>query len=126
MISHIDHLVLTVRSLDAACSFYERVLKFTRSDAPGKPTALHFGACKVNVHEVGHTFEPKAAAPTVGAADFCLITEESLDAIAQQLKTENVRIEVGPVERNGARGPMTSLYFRDPDGNLVEVSRYPR
>src|SRR5689334_23770862 len=124
MISHIDHLVLTVRSLEASCSFYERVLKFTRFDTPGKPTALHFGTCKINLHEIDHTFEPKAQAPTAGSADFCLVTDESLDDIAQHLRAENVRIEVGPVERNGARGPMTSLYFRDPDGNLVEVSRY--
>jgi catechol 2,3-dioxygenase-like lactoylglutathione lyase family enzyme len=70
MISHIDHLVLTVRSLEATCSFYERVLKFRRLDALGMPTALHFGTCKINVHEVEHTFEAKATTPTPGAADF--------------------------------------------------------
>jgi catechol 2,3-dioxygenase-like lactoylglutathione lyase family enzyme len=124
MISHIDHLVVTVRSLEETCAFYQRVLKFTRSDTPGSPTALHFGACKINVHEVGHGFEPKAATPTPGSADFCLITEESLDSISQHLQSEDVTVEVGPVERKGARGPMTSLYFRDPDQNLIEVSRY--
>ena len=124
MIFHIDHLVLTVRSLEATCSFYERVLKFSRSDGTGKPTALHFGACKINVHEVGRTFEPKATAPTLGSADFCLITDDELADFAHHLQSENVPIELGPVERNGARGPMTSLYFRDPDGNLIEVSRY--
>jgi catechol 2,3-dioxygenase-like lactoylglutathione lyase family enzyme len=124
MISHIDHLVLTVRSLEETCAFYERVLKFTRSDTPGRPTSLHFGACRINVHEVGRSFEPKAAAPTPGSADFCLITEESLASIFQHLQAEDVAVEVGPVERNGARGSMTSLYFRDPDQNLIEVSRY--
>jgi catechol 2,3-dioxygenase-like lactoylglutathione lyase family enzyme len=124
MISHIDHLVLTVRSLEATCSFYERVLKFRRSDALRMPTALHFGTCKINVHEVENAFEPKATTPTPGAADFCLITEENLDDVADQLHSENVTIEAGPVDRNGARGLMTSLYFRDPDGNLLEVSRY--
>lgn len=124
MISHIDHLVITVRSLEKTCSFYARVLKFTRSDEPGKPTALHFGTGKINVHEISHTFEPKARVPTAGAADFCLIADENLDEIARQLQKEHVPIELGPVERQGARGPMTSLYFRDPDGNLVEVSRY--
>ena len=76
MITHIDHLVLTVKSLKLSCSFYERVLKFERIDTPGKPTALHFGNCKINIHEIGHTFEPKAALPTLGTADFCLITED--------------------------------------------------
>jgi catechol 2,3-dioxygenase-like lactoylglutathione lyase family enzyme len=126
MISHIDHLVLTVRSLEATCRFYERVLKFTRSDVPDKPTSLHFGSCRINVHEVDRTFEPKAIVPTPGAADFCLITEENLDMISQHLQSEQVNIEVGPVERSGAQGQMTSLYFRDPDGNLIEVSRYSR
>jgi catechol 2,3-dioxygenase-like lactoylglutathione lyase family enzyme len=124
MISHIDHFVLTVGSVSASCLFYERVLHFRRVDAPGKPTALHFGNCKINVHEIGHSFEPKAKAPTLGAADFCLITEQSIKELARHLQAENVPIEVGPVARNGARGPMTSLYFRDPDGNLIEVSRY--
>ena len=77
MISHIDHFVLTVGSLDATCAFYERVLGFIRIDTPGKPTALAFGRQKINLHEVGHTFEPKAAAATVGAGDFCLITERA-------------------------------------------------
>jgi catechol 2,3-dioxygenase-like lactoylglutathione lyase family enzyme len=124
MISHIDHLVLTVRSLEATCSFYERVLNFRRSDALGMPTALHFGTCKINVHEVEHTFEPKATTPTPGAADFCLITEENLNDVADHLHSEDVTIEAGPVDRKGARGLMSSLYFRDPDGNLLEVSRY--
>ena len=124
MISRIDHLVLTVHSLEATCRFYQRVLQFTRSDAPGKPTALHFGSCKINVHEVGRTFEPRAATPTPGAADFCLITEQDLDLISRHLESQGVQIEVGPIERKGARGKMLSLYFRDPDQNLVEVSRY--
>jgi catechol 2,3-dioxygenase-like lactoylglutathione lyase family enzyme len=126
MISHIDHLVLTVRSLEATCSFYERVLKFRRSDALGIPTALHFGTCKINVHEVEHTFEPKAARPIPGAADFCLVADENLDDVADRLHSQNVTIEAGPVVRKGARGLMRSLYFRDPDGNLLEVSRYSR
>jgi catechol 2,3-dioxygenase-like lactoylglutathione lyase family enzyme len=124
MITQIDHLVLTVASLDETCAFYERVLKFTRIDAPGKPTSLQFGECKINVHETAHTFEPKAFSPTPGSADFCLITEMSIDDVARHLQAENVVIEVGPIERQGARGPMTSLYFRDPDRNLIEVSRY--
>jgi catechol 2,3-dioxygenase-like lactoylglutathione lyase family enzyme len=124
MITQIDHLVLTVASLEETCAFYERVLKFTRVDAPGKPTSLQFGVCKINVHEVAHTFEPKASHPTPGSADFCLITEMDIDDVTRHLQTENVVIEVGPIERQGARGPRTSLYFHDPDHNLIEVSQY--
>ncbi len=123
MIESIDHIVLTVRSLEATCRFYER-LGFIRKDVPGQPTALSLGHQKINVHELGHTFEPKAAAPTPGAGDFCLITRRSIDAVAAYLAAHKLMVETGPVERNGARGPMTSLYLRDPDGNLVEISRY--
>ena len=90
----------------------------------GKPTALTFGRQKINVHEIGHTFEPKAQTPTPGAGDFCLITRWKVEAVLAHLQECGVPVEVGPVERHGARGPMTSVYFRDPDGNLVEVSRY--
>ncbi len=124
MISHIDHFVLTVRSLDATCRFYEQVLGFIRVDTPGRPTALAFGRQKINLHEVGRTFEPKAAAPTVGSGDFCLITERPIGEIQAHLEASGVAIELGPVQRTGAQGAMTSLYFRDPDGNLVEVSEY--
>lgn len=124
MISGIDHFVLTVRSLEATCAFYERVLGFKRIDAPGLPTALTFGRQKINVHEVGCTFDPKARTPTAGAGDFCLITERDLAEVRAHIEGCGVAIEVGPVKRIGARGSMTSLYFRDPDGNLVEVSQY--
>ncbi len=124
MISGIDHFVLTVRSLDATCGFFERVLGFRRLDTPGLPTALLFGDQKINVHEAGHTFEPKAAAATVGAGDFCLVTDRPIAEMRAHLQRLGVAIELGPVGRTGARGPMTSLYFRDPDGNLVEVSEY--
>jgi catechol 2,3-dioxygenase-like lactoylglutathione lyase family enzyme len=124
MISHIDHLVLTVRSLDDTCSFYQRVLRFERKDTPGEPTSLSFGSCKLNVHEVRHTFEPKARVPTSGAGDFCLITMEPMEKVIGHLRSEGVAIEEGPVKRNGAQGKMMSVYFRDPDENLVEVSRY--
>jgi catechol 2,3-dioxygenase-like lactoylglutathione lyase family enzyme len=124
MISCIDHLVLTVGSLERSCSFYERVLRFQRKDTPGKPTALSFGTCKLNIHEVGHTFEPKARVPTAGSGDFCLITTESIESVLDHLRSENVPVEEGPVKRDGAQGEMMSVYFRDPDHNLVEISRY--
>ncbi|WP_035485208.1 VOC family protein [Geminicoccus roseus] len=124
MITRIDHFVLTVRSLDATCDFYRRVLGLRRVDSPNRPTALVFGAQKINVHEAGHEFEPKASRPTPGSADFCLITEQPLDTLRAHLNAEGVSVELGPVSRTGALGPMTSLYFRDPDQNLVEVSVY--
>ena len=126
MISHIDHFVLTVRLLDATCGFYERALGFRRLDTPGGPTALIFGHQKINVHEVGRTFDLRARMPTPGSADFCLITEQDLGAVQSHLESCGIAIEVGPVERTGAQGVMTSLYFRDPDDNLVEVSAYDR
>ena len=124
-IDRIDHFVLTVRSLDVSCRFYEQVLGFERVDTPGKPTAVRFGNQKINLHEVGRTFEPKAQTALQGAGDFCLITTRPIEEVVAHLKACNVTIELGPVPRNGAKGPMTSVYFRDPDQNLVEVSRYP-
>ncbi|MBB5751183.1 VOC family protein [Prosthecomicrobium pneumaticum] len=126
MIGHIDHFVLTVRSVEASCAFDGRVLGFRRVDAPGRPSALAFGHQKINLHEVGRTFEPKAAAPTPGSGDFCLIAAVPIETVRDRLLAEGVPIELGPVEREGAQGPMTSLYFRDPDGNLVEVGSYRR
>jgi catechol 2,3-dioxygenase-like lactoylglutathione lyase family enzyme len=124
MIDRIDHFVLTVRSLEDTLRFYERVLGFTREVRPGVPTALRFGRHKINVHEAGRTFEPKAASPTPGAGDFCLITLRPIEEIVAHLAGCGVAVELGPVPRHGAEGPMTSVYVRDPDGNLVEVSRY--
>jgi len=124
MIDRIDHLVLTVRSVEATCAFYERALGFRRIDTPGLPTALAFGRQKINLHEVSRTFEPQAEAPIPGSGDFCLITERDLDEVRAHLEAAGVPIELGPVKRTGAEGAMTSLYFRDPDDNLVEVSRY--
>lgn len=124
MIAGIDHFVLTVRSVEASCDFYQRVLGMRRLDEPNRPTALLFGSQKINLHEVGRTFEPKAKAPTLGSGDFCLVAAVPLAEVQASLKANGVAIEVGPVERTGARGPMMSVYFRDPDDNLVEVSEY--
>ncbi|MCA0016567.1 VOC family protein [Mesorhizobium sp. B292B1B] len=124
MIISIDHFVLTVASLEATCAFYQRVLGFRRIDTPGLPTALAFGNQKINVHEVSRTFEPKAKSPTPGSGDFCLITDRPLGELLASLEADRVTVELGPVERIGARGRMMSVYFRDPDDNLVEVSEY--
>ncbi|TGQ11932.1 MULTISPECIES: VOC family protein [unclassified Mesorhizobium] len=125
MIAGIDHFVLTVRSVEATCDFYQRVLGMKRLDEPNRPTALVFGSQKINLHEAGRTFEPKAKAPTPGSGDFCLVAAVPLAEVQASLVANGVAIEVGPVERTGARGAMMSVYFRDPDDNLVEVSEYP-
>jgi catechol 2,3-dioxygenase-like lactoylglutathione lyase family enzyme len=124
MIASLDHFVITVASLDATCAFYARALGLERIDTPGRPTALGLGAQKINLHEAGETFAPVAERPTPGAADFCLIASAPLDAVRARLALAGVAIELGPVPRTGARGPMMSVYFRDPDRNLVEVSVY--
>lgn len=125
-IDRVDHFVLTVRDLAASIAFYERVLG--ARVVPGKPgrgpTAVHFGRQKINIHEKGREFEPKATHPTMGAGDFCLITEAEIADVVRHLEHCGVAIEVSPVPREGALGRMTSVYFRDPDGNLVEVARY--
>jgi catechol 2,3-dioxygenase-like lactoylglutathione lyase family enzyme len=126
LIDRIDHLVLTVRSREVTCAFYERALGFRRLDEPDRPTALVFGQQKFNIHEAGHTFEPKAQHPTPGAGDFCLITDRPIAEVQRHLESCGITIELGPVSRTGALGPMISLYFRDPDANLVEVSKYDR
>jgi catechol 2,3-dioxygenase-like lactoylglutathione lyase family enzyme len=125
-IDRIDHLVLTVRDLAASLIFYERVLG-ARVVPPYKgrgPTAIAFGRQKINLHVAGKEFEPKATAPTVGAGDFCLITDAPVEGVMEHLATCGIAVELGPVPRIGALGPMTSVYFRDPDGNLVEVAKY--
>ena len=124
MMAGIDHFVLTVRSVEDSCAFYQRVLGLKRFDEPNRPTALLFGAQKINLHETGRTFEPKARVPTPGSGDFCLVAAQPLAEVCASLEANGVAIEVGPVERTGARGTMMSVYFRDPDGNLVEVSEY--
>jgi len=86
--------------------------------------ALSFGSSKINLHERGREFDPKAAAPTPGSADVCLIAAEPIDVIVAELTAHGVAIEAGPVERTGARGPIISVYVRDPDGNLIELSNY--
>lgn len=120
-----DHLVLTVASIERTADFYERVLGMTREVfGPERRTALRFGPHKINLHEQGREFEPKAEAPTPGSADLCFLVE-GFEDIARHLAAEGVPILAGPVERTGARGPIVSYYIRDPDLNLIELSHYP-
>ncbi|XP_056328969.1 glyoxalase domain-containing protein 5 [Danio aesculapii] len=124
LISHLDHLVLTVRDLNKTTHFYSKVLGMEVVTFKGDRKALSFGEQKINLHQVGKEFEPKAQTPTPGSADLCLITKTPLKAVADHLKACGVTIEEGPVDRTGAVGPISSLYFRDPDDNLIEVSNY--
>jgi catechol 2,3-dioxygenase-like lactoylglutathione lyase family enzyme len=123
-IDRLDHLVLTVADIDATVDFYTRVLGMDAVTFGAGRTALAFGSSKVNLHRAGHEFEPKAHRPTPGSADLCLIAEGPLEQVIEDLAAHGVPIEEGPVERTGATGPIRSVYFRDPDLNLIEVSTY--
>ena len=123
-IERLDHLVLTVANVDATCAFYQRVLGMETVTFGNGRKALAFGRQKINLHPAGREFEPKAMRPTPGSADLCLIASTPLETVAAHLAACDVGIEEGPVARTGAVGPITSLYFRDPDGNLIEVATY--
>jgi catechol 2,3-dioxygenase-like lactoylglutathione lyase family enzyme len=122
-IDRLDHLVLTVTDLDATIDFYVRVLGMEAITFEGR-RALTFGNSKINLHPAGQEYEPKAASPTPGSADLCLITDTPLDLVIAELGRHGVPIEEGPVERTGATGAINSVYVRDPDQNLIEVSTY--
>jgi catechol 2,3-dioxygenase-like lactoylglutathione lyase family enzyme len=123
VVEALDHVVLTVRDVEAAAAWYERVLGMQRVVTAGR-TALHFGVQKINLHPADSPYAPHAAVPQPGTADLCFITGRPLDEVETALRREGVPIELGPVARNGARGPIDSLYVRDPDSNLIEVARY--
>jgi catechol 2,3-dioxygenase-like lactoylglutathione lyase family enzyme len=123
-IDRLDHLVLTVADIDATVEFYTRVLGMRAVTFGAGRSALSFGRSKINLHRAGHEFEPKARHPTPGSADLCLITADPLDQVIAELAAQGVPVEVGPVDRAGATGTIRSVYFRDPDQNLIEVSNY--
>lgn len=123
-IDRVDHFVLTVADIDTTCDFYSRVLGMDIVSFGEGRKALAFGVQKINLHPYRHEFEPKATQPTPGSGDFCLITSVPLEQVIEHIRQCGVAIEEGPVARTGARGPIQSVYFRDPDGNLVEVSNY--
>lgn len=125
-LTHLDHLVLTVSDVEATCQFYSKVLgmaveKFTPSDG-SKRWALKFGTQKINLHQTGKEFEPKAHHPTAGSADLCFLSDHPLSEWVDHFANLSVQILIGPIDRTGAAGPITSLYIRDPDYNLIEVS----
>ncbi len=120
----IDHLVLTVKSADHTTWFYEAVLGMEKLLFDNGRVALGFGNQKINLHEVGKEFEPRAYKAVPGSADLCFVTDAELGPAMEHVKSFGVQIIEGPVARVGAMGPMLSFYFRDPDMNLVEVSSY--
>lgn len=125
-LTSLDHLVLTVASIYQTVNFYQDVLgmtvqRFQAADGTAR-TAVMFGIQKINLHQVGVEFEPKAANPRPGTADLCFLSDTPLAEWISHLKVQNVDIEDGPVARTGATGPILSIYIRDPDGNLIEIS----
>lgn len=124
-IDRIDHLVLTVHDIDRTIDFYSRVLGMEPVTFAGGRRALAFGRQKLNLHQAGAEFEPKALKPAPGAIDLCFISETSVEQVIEELRAHGVHVIEGPVDKTGALGPIKSVYFRDPDGNLIEVSNYP-
>jgi catechol 2,3-dioxygenase-like lactoylglutathione lyase family enzyme len=123
-LERLDHLVLTVADIDRTVEFYSRVLAMEPVTFGAGRRALNFGPHKINLHRAGREFDPKAARPTPGSADLCLLSATPIPEVVRHLEGCGVPIEEGPVARTGAQGPITSVYFRDPDGNLIEVSTY--
>lgn len=118
----LDHLVLTVRDLDAACAFYSKVMGMDIVTFDADRKALAFGSQKINLHLLGKEFEPKAQLPTPGSADLCFLTSVPLVEVMDHLSTCGIAVLEGPVERTGAQGPILSVYFRDEDMNLIEIA----
>ncbi len=123
-VDRIDHLVFTVRDIESTCDFYARVLGMQVVTFGTGRKALQFGQQKINLHEVGKEFEPKALKPTSGSGDICFVTQIPLQEVVEHMRLEGVEIVEGPVRREGAMGPIESVYIRDPDGNLVELGKY--
>ena len=129
MIERVDHIVLTTRELQACIRFYTEVLgmKLERFRTPTEERlALSFGAQKINLHEWGREFSPRAHVAVPGSLDLCFIAAVPLQKVIEKLKAEEIPILEGPVRKTGALGPMQSVYVRDPDLNLVEISEYAR
>lgn len=122
VLDRLDHVVLTARDLTETCNFYRRVLGMRLEAFGNGRLALLYGDQKINLHEAGREFEPKADRPTPGGLDLCFTTRTPIEAVVAHLRAAGVSILEGPVERTDARARLMSVYFRDPDGNLIEVS----
>ena len=121
MINSIDHVVLTVRDIDTSVAFYQRVLRMDAVTFAEGRRALTFGSQKINLQTLGQEVRNHAC---IGSGDLCLITDWQPNQVLDHLVKEGVAVVQGPVSKSGARGPITSVYFNDPDGNLIEVSHY--
>ncbi len=124
VLERLDHLVLTVRDVPATCDFYRRVLGMEVGTFGAGRKALRFGRQKINLHQAGGEFEPKARVPTPGSADLCLVVQTPLGEVVARLCELGIDVLEGPVGRTGALGSIESVYIRDPDGNLIELCRY--
>ena len=123
-ISHLDHLVLTVKDIEATCQFYSEILGMEEITFQGNRKALLFGKQKINLHQYQQEFEPKAQIPTPGSADLCLIIQGTIEDAIAHLQKHHIPILELPSQRTGAMGEITSIYIRDPDLNLIELSVY--
>jgi catechol 2,3-dioxygenase-like lactoylglutathione lyase family enzyme len=121
-VSSLDHLVLTVKNLEATCTFYSQALGMEIVSFQNDRKSLKFGNSKINLHEHGHEFDPKANYPTPGSADLCFLTDTPIQEVIRHLIEIGVNIIEGPVQRTGAKNKLLSVYVRDPDDNLVEIS----
>ncbi len=120
----LDHLVLTVTDIEASLRFYTQILGMRLETFGAGRSALHFGTQKINLHLAGAELAPHAARPNPGSADLCFVAATPLTETLSQLKAHGINLEDGPMARTGACGPITSVYFRDPDGNLIELAHY--
>jgi len=124
MIKSIDHIVMTVRDLERTIAFYTDVLGMNVVTFGANRKALSFGQQKINLHQYGSEFEPKALQPLPGSEDLCFVVQATIEEVQEHLSKKGIDIVEGPVTRTGALGLITSIYIRDPDGNLIELSNY--
>ena len=120
---HFDHIVLTTSHFPECLHFYKDILDMEVREENGR-YSLHFGSCKINIHKRPGEFQPAAAYPLSGSIDHCLITDTPMEQVLSELQSKEAPLITGIVDRHGARGPMKSIYLRDPDGNLIEIARY--
>lgn len=123
-VKNLDHLVLTVVNIESTCKFYQNALGMEVIEFGENRKALKFGDQKINLHQFGNEIEPKAFRPLPGSADLCFITDFPIKEVLAELRQCCIEIEEGPVERTGANGKILSIYLRDPDLNLIEISNY--
>jgi len=123
-LERIDHIVITVNDIEKSIRFYCDVLGMQETNFGDNRKAVAFGNQKINLHPIANNISLTATSPSPGSVDICLVCSTPAEELVNELKRHGIAIEAGPVERQGAMGPMTSVYIRDPDGNLIELSNY--